>query len=62
MNNLNYFHIWRITHSYFDRMILAGKAGATLFFGNLSLDLDEKALTKEIELFTGDACFHLFTR
>jgi hypothetical protein len=43
-------------------MILAGKAGATLFFGNLSLDLDEKALTKEIELFTGDACFHLFTR
>jgi hypothetical protein len=57
----NCLHIWRINHSYFDHVTLAGKAGATLFFGNLSLDLDEKALTKEIELFTGDACCHLLS-
>lgn len=40
-------------------MNLAGKAGATLFFGNLSIDMDEKTLMNEIEQFTGDVSFYL---
>ena len=34
-----------------------GKSAATLFFGNLSLSLDEKMLKSEIEMFTGDFLF-----
>ena len=37
--------------------LLVGKSAATLFFGNLSLSLDEKMLKSEIEMFTGNFLF-----
>jgi hypothetical protein len=32
---------------------IGGKSSATLFFGNLSLDMDDKTLKTQIEMFTG---------
>ena len=33
--------------------LTVSKPGSTLFFGNLSLDLDDKMLKNQIEMFTG---------
>ena len=38
--------------------LTVSKPSSTLFFGNLSLDLDDKMLKKQIEMFTGEiSCF-----
>ena len=40
--------------------LTVSKPSSTLFFGNLSLDLDDKMLKKQIEMFTGEiSCFFL---
>ena len=46
-------HLNRLNMSHISSWYFITTAAATLFFGNLSLDLDEKALKSQIEQFTG---------